>query len=97
MAEVVRSPQAVRDIFEIFDQGMARWGAVAAFDYSESFDTVWNLLERHPNAGRPREELGPGMRSWRHRSHIVYYLATESTVLIARVLHMAADPHDAFD
>ena len=97
MAEVVRSPLAEQDLRDIFDQGTAEWGAEAAFAYVERFGTVWQLLSRYPEAGRERSELGDGLRSWRYRSHLIYYRANRNAVLVIRILHAAADPEGEFE
>lgn len=45
------------------------------------------MLASQPNAGRARDELAIGLRSFPVKSHIIYYRPEPSHILIARVLH----------
>jgi toxin ParE1/3/4 len=45
------------------------------------------LLASQPNAGRLRDELAVGLRSFPVKSHIIYYRPEPRCILIARVLH----------
>lgn len=92
MAEVVRRLRAEHDLSEIFHYGADAWGARDAIDYIESFGEVWSLLGRHSEIGRTRDDISAGLRSWRHRSHIVFYRIEGCRVIIVRILHAAADP-----
>ena len=55
------------------------------------FDELFDLLRRHPLAGREACDLGNGMRSLTHRSHRVLYQVGKDEVLIVRILHHAMD------
>ncbi len=55
------------------------------------FDELFDLLRRHPLAGRDASELGEGMRSLTHRSHRILYQASKDEVLVVRVLRHAMD------
>lgn len=49
------------------------------------------LIARMPEAGRRRDDLLPGVRSFPMRQHVIYYTRRESTVVVLRVLHGARD------
>ena len=53
------------------------------------------LLATQPNAGRLRDELAVGLRSFPVKSHIIYYRPEPSHILIARVLHGHRDQASA--
>lgn len=56
------------------------------------------MLARNPRAGRLRDEIGPGVRSFPAGAYIVYYrLETGGRVTIARVLHGSRDQAAAYD
>jgi len=55
------------------------------------------LLARMPQAGRRRDELLPGVRSFPVRDHVIYYTRRESALVILRVLHAARDAVRQFD
>ncbi|MFN3462542.1 MAG: type II toxin-antitoxin system RelE/ParE family toxin [Terricaulis sp.] len=49
------------------------------------------ILENHPLAGRPRDELGEGLRSLPARPYVLLYRLTDDTTEIVAVLHGARD------
>ena len=48
-------------------------------------------VANQPNAGRLRDELAIGLRSFPVENHIIYYRPEPSHILIARVLHGRRD------
>ena len=48
-------------------------------------------LAKHPELGRRREELAPGIRSLPFRRYVVFYRLSPTSLLIVRVLHGARD------
>ena len=53
------------------------------------------LLADQPHAGRLRDELAVGLRSFPVQNHIIYYRPEQSHILIARVLHGSRDQASA--
>ena len=53
------------------------------------------LLADHPEAGRARDDIAPGLRSFPVRRHIIYYRPGHGHVLIARILHGSRDQFSA--
>jgi toxin ParE1/3/4 len=49
------------------------------------------MLEQLPHAGRPREELGAGLRSLVERPYIILYRSVDSTAEIVAIVHGARD------
>jgi toxin ParE1/3/4 len=49
------------------------------------------ILEQRPYAGRPREELGAGLRSLIERPYVILYRVVESTAEIVAIIHGARD------
>jgi toxin ParE1/3/4 len=93
LVEVLFRPQARQDLYDIGEHGAERWGRDAGADYVQSFDESFNLLAAYPHAGRARDDISPGLRSWRHRSHIIYYRVLDREILVSRIFHAAADPN----
>ena len=50
---------------------------------------MFRRLCDHPGIGTTRDDLVPGARSLRYRSHRVYYRPAKGGVVIQRVLHYA--------
>lgn len=55
------------------------------------------LLASHPEAGRLREEITAGLRSFPVKNHIIYYRPEPGHILIARVLHGSRDQATVLD
>ncbi|MDQ2864862.1 MAG: type II toxin-antitoxin system RelE/ParE family toxin [Candidatus Eremiobacteraeota bacterium] len=49
------------------------------------------VLSSFPGAGRERNDLYPGLRSWPINSYVVFYTVTKSEVRISRILHGRRD------
>ena len=49
------------------------------------------ILATHPQAGRPRNELGEGLRSLSERPYVFIYRITDQTPEIVAILHGARD------
>lgn len=87
VAELVISRAAARDLDAIFDYGAVQWGVEQAAAYVGSFGDCFGLLSDFPLIGTARPDVGPGVRSTPHGSHIVYFTSDGAHVTIERVLH----------
>jgi toxin ParE1/3/4 len=56
----------------------------------------FGLLADHPRAGRTRDEITHGVRSFAVESYVIYYRPDEDGVSIARILHGSRDQSAAF-
>jgi toxin ParE1/3/4 len=54
------------------------------------------VLESFPGAGRPRDDLHPGLRSWPIDHCVLFYMSDESEIRIVRILHGARDVQRLF-
>ncbi len=91
MTKLRLSRAAAEDLERIAQDGAERFGPEPAADYVASFQSSFSLLQTYPHAGREREDIRPGLRSRPHRSHVIFYDVTGSTLTIVRVLHGAMD------
>lgn len=62
----------------------------AAFKLYEKFLSLFALLSKFPEIGRPREELAPEIRSMPLGNYIIFFEAKKDLEII-RVLHGARD------
>jgi len=97
LVSIVRTDDADEDLRAIGSFGANEWGLDAAIEFVRSFQEAFDLLTRHPDAGRRREELGDGVRSWLHRGHVIYYLHVGEEVVVGRIFHGSAEPTNRFD
>ena len=86
-----QSARATEDFRAIFRYGYVTWGPLAAFDYLQSFDIPLAMIMENPRIARARPDLGTGIRSRTHRSHVIVYRVQPDHVLIVRILHGAMD------
>jgi toxin ParE1/3/4 len=59
----------------------------------DEVELVVQLLAAFPEVGRPRDELRPGIRSFRLRRfhHVLFYRLNRDSVVLLRLLHGARD------
>lgn len=62
-----------------------------AAGYLRELEALFARLALRPLIGRPREEIGPGVRSMVHRNHVVFYRPCGVDIEISRVLHGRRD------
>lgn len=92
MKRIRVSRRAERDLDSI-------WTHVAAgansFDVADHvIDAIvanFAMLARQPRAGRRREDIDPGVRSFVSGAYLIYYRETRSHVVISRILHGKRD------
>ncbi|MBF0269900.1 MAG: type II toxin-antitoxin system RelE/ParE family toxin [Alphaproteobacteria bacterium] len=90
MAGAFFQPAARRDLFEIADYiDSDRPGRGMAF--AQEIETACKLWAGMPLAGRTRDEISPGLRSFPVGQYIVFYRPIDDGILIIRVLHGMRD------
>ncbi|MBI1814057.1 MAG: type II toxin-antitoxin system RelE/ParE family toxin [Deltaproteobacteria bacterium] len=87
---VSKSPQAQLDILDaaLF---IAEGDPLASDRFVDALTTTFDRLATFPLIGRARPELAPGLRSFPHRTYVIFYRPTPRGVHIVRVLHGARD------
>lgn len=93
----LRTTQAARaDIRGIETYSKAAFGSQAAREYLAGLSAIFDLLEARPQAGA-RDRAFEDMRSFRYRSHRIYYRLDGDLLLVVRILHHARDVAGAFE
>ena len=87
MAEYQFSRRAALDLEAIAEYAIERFGLEQARDYRDDLGACFERLADNPRLGRPAKELGPELRRYEHRSHIIFYQKLDTGTLIVRVLH----------
>lgn len=90
-----RAARAIADVADIWDF-ISDDSIVAADRVLDRLDSALDILADMPMMGRPRPDLGNGLRSLAVGYYIIYYVPTDSTVEIVRVLHGARDVEALF-
>ena len=86
------APQAQADIDDIAYYIFVESGSLEAADrLIESLYSRFGLLGKYPRAGRRRDDLRPGLRSFPVGNYVVFYRVEGDDVLIQRVVRGSRD------
>ncbi|MBS0532615.1 MAG: type II toxin-antitoxin system RelE/ParE family toxin [Proteobacteria bacterium] len=80
------SPEALDDRERIWTYYVAIAGNQTAENILRELGRVIALIEEHPFAGRARDEIRPGLRSFATGPHVLFYRVVDNTPQIMRVL-----------
>ncbi|MCY0096025.1 type II toxin-antitoxin system RelE/ParE family toxin [Hoeflea ulvae] len=94
MSSYVLSREATQDLQDIFVYGQETWGETLASAYIHELFAVFGHIGQHPHIGRLRPELGEGLKSFPHGSHVVFFMNWQGELAVVRVLHGSRD-HEA--
>jgi toxin ParE1/3/4 len=100
MAEVRRgalwSPEALNDRESIWHYYVRLAGRHTAEKVLREIAEVIALIEDHPFAGRVRNEVRPGLRSFAAAPHVIFYRVINDTPEIVRLLDGRQDIEEKF-
>ena len=91
------TPRALRDLDAIADYSLAAWGERQTLKYLLELEKRFAWLADNPMAGRARDDIGAGYRSYPQGAHVVFYLADADGVAIIGVPHAAMDVEAHFN
>ena len=91
MKQLELSVAADADLFDILAYGTASFGEAASDSYYLGLCAAFDFLCERPLAGASYEDSELGLRQWLYRKHRIFYRVDAEVILIARVLHVAAD------
>ena len=95
MPSLFRTTQAHRDLLKIWVY-LAENSFETADRILDAIDRTCRMLADNPSAGRSREELAPGIRSFPSGKYIVYYRPTEEGIVVLRVVRGERDTPTLF-
>ena len=90
MPRVLRTGRAELDLLDIWLY-VAEYSVEAAEGLLDSINEKAHMLADSPLAGRSRDELAPGLRSFPTGSYLIFYRVIPDGVEIVRVLHGSRD------
>ena len=90
------TPRAARDLDAIALWSRHQWGAARMEGYLRSLDDRFHWLAQNPLAGRKRDDIGAGYRSFPEGQHVVFYLIKADAVAIIGIPHQAMDIGSVF-
>ncbi len=95
MLEVIVSPRAVNDIFEIWSY-IAHNSFQAADRWMYDLTVQYNLISRQPFIGRQQDTIEEDLRSMPFGRYLIFYKVREEKIYIIRVLHSARNISSLF-
>lgn len=91
MARYFLTSHARSDIRDIARFTRLRWGITQRDRYMAALEEKLMLLAAYPASGRPRDDIGKGLRSALCGSHIVVYRPVEGGIRVFHVVHTSRD------
>jgi toxin ParE1/3/4 len=85
------SAEARRDLRSILERSTATWGSEQQDRYLLLLNEAFDRLLHFPEIGRERDDVSPGVRSYRAGEHIIWY-RTNHQISVVRVLHRRMNP-----
>ena len=85
------TPRAARDLEEIAQWTLRQWGEARMEQYLRSLDDRFHWLARNPVAGRARDDVWDGYRSFPEGQHVVFYVLKGDAIAIVGIPHQAMD------
>lgn len=89
--ELVISPQAKRDLEEIYAYTAANWGKTRAETYLDQLEAGFHQIIDHPESGRPRPEIKADYRALVKEKHVIFYRISGKEIHVLGVLHSRMD------
>ena len=81
----------VDDLRSIQAYTLARWGVDRATEYEEAIHDALDMLRTHPNLGKNRDDLPPGLRSYPVLNHLNLYETDRVMLVVQRIVHQRMD------
>ena len=91
------TPDAQSDLIEIRRFTVKQWGIVQSKKYLSELRQTIQLLAVNSSLGKTRPEIGEGVFSFPHASHIIYYVIHKRQLVVFGVLHKRMVPMNPLD
>ncbi|WP_369985820.1 type II toxin-antitoxin system RelE/ParE family toxin [Thalassolituus sp.] len=92
MAHYSLTPAAQADLRHLKAYSDDRWGVRHTREYLMALRTSLQTLADNPGIGKHRPEVSASSYSFPFRSHVIYYLNTDTGITIFAVLHKRVVP-----
>jgi toxin ParE1/3/4 len=92
VAAVRYSIRAERDLMEIADYTLNRWGVDQALRYLDELEACCCQLAASPALGRACDDILPRLRRMEHGKHVIFYRDAAGGILVSRILHQSMLP-----
>ena len=96
MGKYVLSELARLDIISIGDYTMDKWGPEQVSKYLSKLEQRLEWLSENRKAGKEREEVKEGYRSYPEGRHVIFYRIAEEGIEIIGLIHQSEDIEQYF-
>lgn len=90
MRTIELTPKATEDLESIWLYSFEHYGEVKADNYVSRFSDIFSVLTMH-SIGTPRPELGEGISSLPIEQHVIFFLSTQTSITVIRILSHVQD------
>ena len=97
MAHYRLTPDAQSDLIEIRRFTVKQWGIAQSKKYLSELRKTIQLLAHNSSLGKIRPEIGEGVFSFPHASHVIYYVIYKRQLVVFGVLHKRMVPMNQLD
>ncbi len=91
MAKAVLAKRARKDLIEIGQYMVKRWGKEQARKYLGQIRDAADELANHRLHGKLREDIASDLKSYHVGRHVIFYVESQTGIEVARVLHDSRD------
>ena len=91
MARATLAKRARKDLIEIRQYTVDRWGKEQAKKYISQIHHCADELANHRLHGKGREDIAPDLKSYHVGRHVIFYVESKTGIKVARVLHDSRD------
>ena len=95
-SRLVWSADAEDDLIQLLRYGAREWSQDVSDAHGQTIWQSWSRLLQHPELGRLRDDLIPGLRSIVINPHVVFYRVSDDAIEIVRVIHQREDTETVF-
>ncbi len=88
------TPRAGADIEAIANYTNETWGHTQLETYLMGLNSRFQWLADNPLAGRERNDVHPGYRSYPEGSHVIFYMVSDDHVDVIGIPHKSMDIGD---
>ncbi|MCC5939885.1 MAG: type II toxin-antitoxin system RelE/ParE family toxin [Lunatimonas sp.] len=93
MANYVLSVKADEDVDAIADYSLEKWGEKQTLVYIEELFNCLEKIASSPEIGRDASEFFTHLKRNNYKAHSIFYLRSESNIIIVRILGQQQDFH----
>ena len=79
------------DLETIWLETLEQWSSDQADSYIHALVSRFAWLAEHPLAGKARDEIKPGYRSFPEGKHLIFYVIRDEWIEIIGVVHQRMD------